>query len=147
MAIKMKYGSIIISITFSKVTLWISGLWLFIMAILSACGVSGTVLFNGKDNGAIILITTFSFIFVTTFVKHKWGKLVAGFANLGLALAGIIGALITSTWVIFVAELVAIIGCVIWILVGCGVIKENAGKTKKATATSPSTAASSTEEK
>ncbi|WP_425379473.1 hypothetical protein [Spiroplasma endosymbiont of Stenodema calcarata] len=132
---KMKYATIKISVTFQKVMLWISGLWLFILAILNSFPSVkvDTRLFvhnNTGDNGAIILITAFMFIFVATFVRHKLGKLIAGIIFIMIAIIGMIGAIITSrtnisTWVIVVAELIAVIGALIWLLEGIGAIQVN----------------------
>ncbi|AGM25135.1 hypothetical protein [Spiroplasma chrysopicola] len=118
-----------INITFQKIMVWIAGLWLFIMAILNSFGVDGAnIQLYGNDRGSIILISSFLYLFVTTFVRHKWSKLIVGILFLVFAVIGIIGALITSvsqisTWLIFVAELVTIIGALIWLLEGLGVIK------------------------
>ncbi|AHF57620.1 hypothetical protein [Spiroplasma eriocheiris] len=135
---KLKYASVSVSITFPKVMVWVAGVWLFLLAILNACGVpnTNTAMYQKNsttDHGAIVLISAFLFTYVTTFVKHKIGKLIAGVVFLGLAVVGIIGVLVTSTsststWVIFVAELIAIIGCIIWILEGVGVLKVTSTK-------------------
>ncbi len=132
---KMKYATIKINVTFQKVMIWISGLWLFILAILNSFpNVNvNTKLFvhnNTGDNGAIILITAFLFICVATFIRHKIAKLVAGIIFITIAIVGMIGAIITSTkevstWVIVVGELIALIGALIWLLEGIGAIRVN----------------------
>ncbi|MFJ1522630.1 hypothetical protein [Spiroplasma sp. ald] len=132
---KMKYATIKINVTFQKVMIWISGLWLFILAILNSFpNVNvNTKLFvhnNTGDNGAIILITAFLFICVATFIRHKIAKLVAGIIFITIAIIGMIGAIITSTkevstWVIVVGELIALIGALIWLLEGIGAIRVN----------------------
>lgn len=132
---KMKYATIKITLTFQKVMIWISGLWLFILAILNSFpNVNvNTKLFvhnNNGDNGAIILITAFLFICVATFIRHKIAKLVAGIIFITIAIIGMIGAIITSTkevstWVIVVGELIALIGALIWLLEGIGAIRVN----------------------
>ncbi|ELL44601.1 hypothetical protein [Spiroplasma melliferum] len=132
---KMKYATIKITVTFQKVMIWISGLWLFILAILNSFpNVNvNTKLFvhnNNGDNGAIILITAFLFICVATFIRHKIAKLVAGIIFITIAIIGMIGAIITSTkevstWVIVVGELIALIGALIWLLEGIGAIRVN----------------------
>ena len=143
---KMKYATIKITVTFQKVMLWISGFWLFILAILNSFPSVhvNTKLFDlhntGGDNGAIILITTFLFIFIATFIRHKIGKLVAGIIFITIAIVGMIGAIITSTkevstWVIVVGELIAIIGALIWLLEGIGAIRAN--KTSPSISTTP----------
>ncbi|AXF96498.1 MULTISPECIES: hypothetical protein [Spiroplasma] len=141
---KMKYATIKINVTFQKVMIWISGLWLFILAILNSFpNVNvNTKLFvhnNTGDNGAIILITAFLFICVATFIRHKIAKLVAGIIFITIAIIGMIGAIITSTkevstWVIVVGELIALIGALIWLLEGIGAIRVN----KTNTASTPS---------
>ncbi|MFU0251875.1 hypothetical protein [Spiroplasma sp. Moj] len=141
---KMKYATIKINVTFQKVMIWISGLWLFILAILNSFpNVNvNTKLFvhnNTGDNGAIILITAFLFICVATFIRHKIAKLVAGIIFITIAIIGMIGAIITSTkevstWVIVVGELIALIGALIWLLEGIGAIRVN----KTNTASRPS---------
>ncbi|RUO86168.1 hypothetical protein [Spiroplasma endosymbiont of Megaselia nigra] len=141
---KMKYATIKINVTFQKVMIWISGLWLFILAILNSFpNVNvNTKLFvhnNNGDNGAIILITAFLFICVATFIRHKIAKLVAGIIFITIAIIGMIGAIITSTkevstWVIVVGELIALIGALIWLLEGIGAIRVN--KTNTASTTS-----------
>ncbi|KAF0851410.1 MAG: hypothetical protein EIB84_00085 (plasmid) [Spiroplasma poulsonii] len=132
---KLKYATIKVNVTFQKVMIWISGLWLFILAILNSFPnvKVDTRLFvhnNTGDNGAIILITAFLFICVATFVRHKIGKLIAGIVFITIAIIGMIGAIITSTkeistWVIVVGELVAVIGALIWLLEGIGAIRVN----------------------
>jgi len=141
---KMKYATIKINVTFQKVMIWISGLWLFILAILNSFpNVNvNTKLFvhnNTGDNGAIILITAFLFICVATFIRHKIAKLVAGIIFITIAIIGMIGAIITSTkevstWVIVVGELIALNGALIWLLEGIGAIRVN----KTNTASTPS---------
>ncbi|WP_338989223.1 hypothetical protein [Spiroplasma endosymbiont of Seladonia tumulorum] len=141
---KMKYATIKINVTFQKVMIWISGLWLFILAILNSFpNVNvNTKLFvhnNTGDNGAIILITAFLFICVATFIRHKIAKLVAGIIFITIVIIGMIGAIITSTkevstWVIVVGELIALIGALIWLLEGIGAIRVN----KTNTASTPS---------
>ncbi|WP_342256616.1 hypothetical protein [Spiroplasma endosymbiont of Poecilobothrus nobilitatus] len=141
---KMKYATIKINVTLQKVMIWISGLWLFILAILNSFpNVNvNTKLFvhnNTGDNGAIILITAFLFICVATFIRHKIAKLVAGIIFITIAIIGMIGAIITSTkevstWVIVVGELIALIGALIWLLEGTGAIRVN----KTNTASTPS---------
>ncbi|GAA6238411.1 MAG: hypothetical protein SPLM_05300 [Spiroplasma phoeniceum] len=141
---KMKYATIKINVTFQKVMIWISGLWLFILAILNSFpNVNvNTKLFvhnNTGDNGAIILITAFLFICVATFIRYKIAKLVAGIIFITIAIIGMIGAIITSTkevstWVIVVGELIALIGALIWLLEGIGAIRVN----KTNTASTPS---------
>ncbi|ALA98160.1 hypothetical protein SKUN_001287 [Spiroplasma kunkelii CR2-3x] len=142
---KMKYTTIKINVTFQKVMIWISGLWLFILAILNSFSNVNvnTKLFvhnNTGDNGTIILITAFLFICVASFIRHKIAKLVAGIIFITIAIIGMIGAIITSTkevstWVIVVGELIALIGALIWLLEGIGAIRI---KIKQNTASTPS---------
>ncbi|WFG97164.1 hypothetical protein M1771_03955 [Spiroplasma citri] len=132
---KMKYATIKITVTFQKVMIWISGLWLFILAILNSfpsvnVNIKLFVHNNNGDNGAIILITAFLFICVATFIRHKIAKLVAGIIFITIAIIGMIGAIITSpkevsTWVIVVGELIALIGALIWLLEGIRAIRVN----------------------
>ncbi|UZQ30002.1 MAG: hypothetical protein OHM56_00035 [Spiroplasma phoeniceum] len=141
---KMKYEMIKINVTFQKVMIWISGLWLFILSILNSFpNVNvNTKLFvhnNTGDNGTIILITAFLFICVATFIRRKIAKLVAGIIFITIVIIGIIGAIITSTkefsaWVIIVGELIALIGALMWLLEGIGAIRVN----KTNTASTPS---------
>lgn len=142
---KLKYATIKINVTFQKVMISISGLWLFFLAILNSFPnvKVDTRLFvhnNNGDNGAIILITAFLFICVATFVRHKIGKLVAGIVFITIAIIGMIGAIITSTkeistWVIVVGELIAVIGALIWLLEGIGAIRVNKATATNSTAT------------
>ncbi len=137
---KIKYATIKINVTFQKVMIWISGLWLFILAILNSFpNVNvNTKLFvhnNAGDNGAIILITAFLFICVATFINHKIAKLVAGIIFITIAIIGMIGAIITSTkevstLLIVVDELIAVIVALIWLLEGIGAIRVNKTNTE-----------------
>lgn len=144
---KMKYKTIKINVTFQKVIIWISGLWLFILAIVNSFpNVNVNTKFfvhnNTGDNGAIILITAFLFICVTTFINHKIAKLVAGIIFITIAIIGMIrmiGAIINSTkevstLVIIFGELIALIVALIWLLEGIGTIRVN----KTNTASTPS---------
>lgn len=129
MLIKLK-NNIMIYITLSKIMLWTTGILLFIISVLGMCGINKfhIILFNGKDNGLIILVTIFSFTFITTFVQKKWEMFILGIININLSLIGIIGVLITSfisiiTWLVLIIEIISIISSIIWILTSCNIIK------------------------
>lgn len=132
---KIKYTIIKITLTFQKIMILISGLWLFILSILNSFPNINinTKLFvynNNGDNSIIILITAFLFICITIFIHNKISKLIIGGIFIIIAIIGIIGTIITSTkeistWIIIVGELIGIIGSLIWLLEGTGVISYN----------------------
>lgn len=130
---KIKCATIKINVTFQKIMFLISGLWLFILTILNSfltVNVNTKLFVNNNigDNGIIILIISFLFIFVTIFVHHKVSKLIVGIIFIVLIIIGIVGAIITSikeisTWLIIIGELIAAIGALIFILEGIIAIK------------------------